>query len=333
GANSTYRTAYMTSPVLNCTGYSNIMWTFEHHYDDDTKSIAYLETNIDGGGWTTIATLNADNTNATTATYPVSGAAGSANVQLRYRYYAKKNYYWAIDDIQVTGQAAPYSAWASNGATGTSTSTAPITAGRTGLSGFSQFAIAVGIGVLPIELIEFNATVVGDNVELNWVTVSELNNDFFTIEKTINGIDFEYVGTVKGVGTSDATNYYDLLDLRPHSGVSYYRLKQTDFNGAYKYSEVIAVNFEQVSETSLVTELFPNPSYGFATFTFNGESNQSLNVSVINQLGAVVIKQNHTSTDADWPCTISTKTLANGMYQVIFTRGDEMVTQKLTVRN
>ena len=80
-----------------------------------------------------------------------------------------------------------------------------------------------------------------DHIETEWVTASEINNDFFTVEKSRSGIDFSPVGIVDGAGSSTLTLEYELKDEGPYNGISYYRLKQTDYDGKFSYSPIVAV--------------------------------------------------------------------------------------------
>ncbi|MCX6290696.1 MAG: FG-GAP-like repeat-containing protein, partial [Bacteroidetes bacterium] len=97
---------------------------------------------------------------------------------------------------------------------------------------------------LPIELLSFTAGLRGKKVLLEWSTASEINNDYFTLERSFNGSDFKSIGEVKGAGTSTTTLNYSFMDEHPVSGISYYRLKQTDYDGEFTYSEMAAVNFQ-----------------------------------------------------------------------------------------
>lgn len=94
---------------------------------------------------------------------------------------------------------------------------------------------------LPIELLSFNATPVNDAVQLTWSTASEKDNDFFTVERSIDGENWENVLFVEGAGTSIHRIDYASADLRPYKGLSYYRLKQTDFDGQFTHSSAVAV--------------------------------------------------------------------------------------------
>lgn len=95
---------------------------------------------------------------------------------------------------------------------------------------------------LPIELISFEAKLNTNNqVDIFWATASEQNNDFFTIERSTDGLNWEIVTTVAGAGNSINRIDYHAYDARPVSGISYYRLKQTDFDGAFEYSYIVSV--------------------------------------------------------------------------------------------
>jgi hypothetical protein len=98
---------------------------------------------------------------------------------------------------------------------------------------------------LPVELLSFTATANQDKmqVDLEWQTATEINNDYFTVQRSKNGVDFEDVFTKAGAGNSSTVKNYSGVDPSPYLGVSYYRLKQTDFNGSYSYSDVVPVVF------------------------------------------------------------------------------------------
>ncbi len=96
--------------------------------------------------------------------------------------------------------------------------------------------------ILPIELTRFNAEREGEYVNLTWITATERNNDYFTIEQSVNGFDFVVVGYMNGAGNSSSPLAYKLIDSSPElEKVSYYRLKQTDFDGQYAYSNIVLV--------------------------------------------------------------------------------------------
>lgn len=94
---------------------------------------------------------------------------------------------------------------------------------------------------LPIELLEFTATVDRSIVDINWSTASQANNDYFTIERSQNGYNWEDLEEIDGAGNSTSTLNYNIKDLRPYLGTSYYRLTQTDYDGASETFQPVSV--------------------------------------------------------------------------------------------
>lgn len=128
-----------------------------------------------------------------------------------------------------------------------------------GISAFSIWTLSDVINnPLPIQLTSFYATLVGETVELTWVTSSELNNDFFTLEKSDDGINWVKVIDIDGSGTTRSQTNYSFIDTEPLRGLSYYRLMQTDFNGDKEYFDQVPVNMEFGNNT--VCSLYPLPA-------------------------------------------------------------------------
>lgn len=96
--------------------------------------------------------------------------------------------------------------------------------------------------VLPVELIEFNGYLNNQVNILNWVTASEINNDYFTLEKSKSGTYWEEVTKINGAGNTNIITSYEYIDQKPFTPNTYYRLKQTDFDGNSEYSKIIYIN-------------------------------------------------------------------------------------------
>jgi hypothetical protein len=125
----------------------------------------------------------------------------------------------------------------------------------TGLSTFSGFGgVPNGVEMLPITLLSFSGKKVGRENELNWVTSSEINNDFFTIEKTIDGNTFEIVGNENGAGNSTELLTYSLKDYNVQPVVNYYRLKQTDYDGKSTVSELISIDNSALNSSKEIVQ-------------------------------------------------------------------------------
>lgn len=137
---------------------------------------------------------------------------------------------------------------------------------------------------LPIELISFEGNCKNNDLTLYWKTASEKNNDFFTIERAADTLNWEVIGTKQGAGNSNEILSYDFIDQNPLEK-AYYRLKQTDINGDFEYSHLIFVKCKP--EKSLDVKLFPNPSSGLFTVE-NDDIGQKL--ELFNQMGQLIYK-------------------------------------------
>ena len=134
---------------------------------------------------------------------------------------------------------------------------------------------------LPIELISFDAKLLERNVELTWQTASEQNNDYFVVERSQDGIDWEVIEQMNGAGNSAELLSYITYDFYPLSAVSYYRLKQVDYDGKTSYSDIRSV----VNTENLM--ILPNPSTGI--FSIGGmQKNQENYISLLDISGKVV---------------------------------------------
>ena len=133
--------------------------------------------------------------------------------------------------------------------------------------GISHRVISCLPASLPVELNYFEAQYSGDDIKLVWETEAELNNDKFTVESSVDASRWSVVGEVRGVGNSSTPISYSLIDESPSNGIIYYRLKQTDFDGEYSYSKIVAIELKNTS-TILV---YPNPSSGIIIIQDTGE--------------------------------------------------------------
>lgn len=136
---------------------------------------------------------------------------------------------------------------------------------------------------LPIELADFNVIYENPVVVASWQTASELDNDFFTLERAGDDLSFEELGTKPGAGTSKIPHNYSMIDSSPYEGRSYYRLKQTDFDGTISYSDTKHMFIEETEKKLMI---YPNPNDGKNIKVSWGSSQFNLNhLEVINQQG------------------------------------------------
>jgi len=183
---------------------------------------------------------------------------------------------------------------------------------------------------LPVEFLFFNAYRDGEamRVRCDWATASELNNDYFAVQRSTDGITFEQIGTVQGFGTSSFTHHYVFYDHEPYIGVSYYRLKQVDYNGQYDYSPIRAV---YIGTLDLIT-IYPSPASETIQYLVASESGGEITVKVIDVLGREVINQTETITQGTNTKQLSVAQLSSGTYLLQISNGKMEQIQKQFVR-
>ncbi|ELR69741.1 hypothetical protein C900_04718 [Fulvivirga imtechensis AK7] len=139
---------------------------------------------------------------------------------------------------------------------------------------------------LPINLAMFKVVAEGNEVILKWVTASEENNDYFTIERSRDGKEFEKVGTTTGAGTSTTVLNYSFTDPNPYYGRSYYRLSQTDFDGTSETFEIAAVTISSIKDITV----FPNPvNRGKALRIETGaDADEEVSIAIYNHAGKLI---------------------------------------------
>jgi hypothetical protein len=174
------------------------------------------------------------------------------------------------------------------------------------------YTIAAQSSPLPVSLLYFEAKKTNvRNVLCTWVTASETGNNFFEVERSGDGVHFSSIGLVAGAGNSTQQLTYSFTDENPLKGISYYRLKQTDFNGLYQYSGWSVVSFDAPQ----VLTAYPNPSNGNFTVQLPFENLETgITLRISNSLGAIVFERKITSqlhtvnlTDVEF---------ANGIYTI-----------------
>lgn len=170
-----------------------------------------------------------------------------------------------------------------------------------------------GITPLPITLVAFNAEMQDRAVEVFWETASQINNDYFLIERSQNGVDWDLLDKVDGAGNSTELLSYRTYDYNPYKGIGYYRLKQVDYDGKSSYSEIRSVyNTEELM-------ILPNPSTGI--FGIGGMPNHQVNTVTVLDITGKVLEQ-HTTEEESYQLDLTQRTA--GVYLVII-NGTESV--------
>jgi hypothetical protein len=171
-------------------------------------------------------------------------------------------------------------------------------------------AMGMNAAALPVELLDFTAVVVENKkVQLDWQTASESNNAFFTVEKSIDAQQWKAITKVKGAGNSSVTKWYQVFDDDPYTGVSYYRLKQTDNDGRFVYSETRKVAIT-VSQSSV--RIYPNPATN--TITIEGNKKELATMVIFNGSGQNITGAVHVRMITDTKAMIDISKVSSGIY-------------------
>jgi len=143
-------------------------------------------------------------------------------------------------------------------------------------------------GIIPVELLSFNATLNGDVATLEWVTSSETNNSGFEVQMLPDGqSEFRAIDFVEGHGTTTEVQHYTYTTTGLNSGTYMFRLKQIDFDGGFEYSQEIEVTVG-VPGTHVLTQAYPNPFNPMASFSLSVATAQHVEVVLYNAIGQQV---------------------------------------------
>lgn len=143
--------------------------------------------------------------------------------------------------------------------------------------------VQVGPSSLPIELVSFTANCKDKDVFLKWITASEINNDYFTIDKSIDAANWQTIAKVNGAGNSSIIQNYSFIDTEKYNGILYYRLNQTNFNGKLKNLNIISIDNCEDELTELT--IYPNPASGTFYLKFNKNNEQIFSIKIFSSIG------------------------------------------------
>jgi hypothetical protein len=199
-----------------------------------------------------------------------------------------------------------------------------IITGISSFSGGSGGVILVPNPALPIELSSFTGKHEQKNNILDWITQTETNNAYFEIERSADAAqNFVKIAQKDGHGTTTQPKNYQFVDTNPLSGVNYYRLKQVDFDGAFSYSNIIAVNTPVLDKSFSV---FPNPAQERLQIQYNNLTQEAfIEAELYNGLGQLVKSQKYNTQAGGQVLNFDLNELANGAYLLrIYTQNRQL---------
>jgi len=240
-------------------------------------------------------------------------------------------------DLTAASWNASTTLWNENSATATGICTGSGSGSiltDTPVSSFSSFTFSsknATLNPLPINLLSFGAALIEDVTEVKWTTLTESNNDYFTVERSEDGQDFEFLTAVPGAGTSNSIKGYTIIDENPLRGTSYYRLKQTDYDGTAEIFPMVAVNYQPKSDLSV--RVYPNPSAGQFWINIEGSKGDEVSVVVLDMMGreyvskAIVLEENAVKMAID-----PHNKLIAGMYMVVCAGNNKLYSTRLLIQ-
>ncbi len=227
------------------------------------------------------------------------------------------------------------SIWENYGNNATTGTTTDGTIKVNNISNFSPFTLAsVTRGnPLPVSFIDFIANTNGESVFLKWTTLTEINNDYFTVQRSFDAVNFEDISFVNGAGSNNtAISYYD-TDEKPFSGISYYRIKQTDYDGKYSFSAIKSININNKTATNnsdVNLIVYPNPVNigNILNVDYNSEID-NIDINIFD------ISGRYLNADVSYNfnnASINTNTLSTGVYFLIIKIDNKIFKNKFIVK-
>lgn len=200
-----------------------------------------------------------------------------------------------------------------------------------GISSFGPWVLTALLSPLPIELLNFEATCADKTIALNWCTASESNNDYFTVEQSMDGISFTDVSNIKGAGTSHEKHCYNTVATPLNSEVNYFRLKQTDKDGKAEHSKIVSVascNTSNPNSNIIIT----NDGSKQVNVIANSLSDQRLQLKLYNTLGQLIDSKDLDVVKGYNTVPVDLGGLSEAIYYVsVYNVSEKLVTKKIVI--
>jgi len=307
------------SPNINTTGYTNMTLSFNYIGNGEANDDkAYLQYSIDGGTtW-----INA--TGAPTSSNPSLPVGASLN-NLKSQICGSSQGRWTNITWDLPAVCENI----------TNLKIAFVWQNDTDLNAtdpsFAVDDVTITTSTpLPIELISFTGKNHGTENILNWQTASEINNDFFTLEHSSDATNFSTLAIIDGAGNSNHTLNYSYTDKNPSKGINYYRLKQTDFNGQYKYSNTIALE-NNIENKFDIINTYNNSEQGTMEITFSCSQECVLTIDLYDLTGKKIYSVAANTEGNNTKVTIPSYLLSKGIYLIKAYNGKDLITKKINL--
>lgn len=290
--NTTFTAQYFALPFFNTTSMS--VWTVPILNNVSTKEFWQLDRTA-GTGTATVSLFWED------AAW--SGINECTTADLRVARWAGASWENDNDGVLTSGTCA--------GATAGSVTTV-LSMNYYGTLSFGSLTNVVN--PLPVELIYFNAKSINEEVNVYWTTASEINNDYFEVQRSRDGKQFEKISDIKGAGNSNAPLNYTYTDHHPFDGTSYYRLRQVDFDGKNSMSKIVAV--KRNIGNNLINNIYPNPARDIIHVNLYDNNIQDIKIEITDATGRKILEQSYSGTNQPQSFLLVTSHIESGIYSL-----------------
>ena len=198
---------------------------------------------------------------------------------------------------------------------------------RAGLKG--SFGSTDDATLLPIELTSFTATCDGRSALIEWTTATERNNDYFSLERSDDAINFVEVARVAGAGNSIEPLDYSYTDYGIHGGDNYYRLVQVDYDGTRSVSDIVVVNCIETAAGEPDVLAYPNPFDGELTLELDNFDNRPARIDVYDMLGKLIYTDKVASPQNYYETVLNLSNLPPATYTVRVSTADFVINRKV----
>ena len=182
---------------------------------------------------------------------------------------------------------------------------------------------------LPVELVSFSVTLDKGKAVLTWVTATEIDNSHFEVQRSKDGKVYEKIATVEGKGNSNQRVKYQHIDNKPNASVTYYRLKQVDFNGDYKYSKVVVANLDNKFTEQSGATVYPNPFKQDVNVQLFSKEEKAATLNLTDLQGRVLYSTEKRLAEGLNIIQVELPQVPEGLYLLQIASGTEVITKKI----
>lgn len=252
----------------------------------------------------------------------------TVTADLTFTYRGAENTMSVTPTGGITAQHWNGTTWDAPTGNGTGVTSGTGTVSVAGATTFSPWILTAMAAPLPISLLTFDAVCDQRNVAVNWSTITEINNDHFTVDKSMDGKKFTIVGTVKGSGNSIGLKNYSLTDFNPYKGTSYYRLTQTDYDGHSKIEKLIPV--KNCFLNAIDVTVFNNME-GTITVCITAMQSENYSIIIRDILGKLIYAKNYKVAEGENTFQLTDVNLSMGAYFITVNDSNDRITKKIIV--